>query len=70
MYAGIMSKHVPALIIGSIVKVCPAFITPTALFPGQYISESKMFTEAASKRPKYIIFTIGSFSLHSKLNNQ
>lgn len=24
---------IPALIIGSIVNVCPAFITPTALFP-------------------------------------
>jgi len=27
------SVSIPALIIGSIVKVCPAFITPTALFP-------------------------------------
>lgn len=26
-------NKIPALIIGSIVKVCPAFITPTALFP-------------------------------------
>lgn len=46
----IVSKHEPALIIGSIVKVCPAFITPTALFPGQYITESKMFIEEANKR--------------------
>lgn len=27
--------QIPALIIGSIVKVCPAFITPTALFPAR-----------------------------------
>jgi hypothetical protein len=25
--------HLPALIIGSIVNVCPAFMMPTALFP-------------------------------------
>lgn len=25
--------EIPVLIMGSIVKVCPAFITPTALFP-------------------------------------
>jgi hypothetical protein len=30
---GMNFLHIPALIIGSIVKVWPAFITPTALFP-------------------------------------
>lgn len=29
----VASLHPPALIIGSIVKICPAFIMPTALFP-------------------------------------
>lgn len=38
-------KNLPALIIGSIVKVWPAFITPTALFPDQAKVTRRRLTE-------------------------
>lgn len=32
---GLATRRLPEFIIGSMVNVCPAFITPTALFPDQ-----------------------------------
>ena len=42
-------SHIPALIIGSIVKVCPAFITPTALFPVWIKGKNTFIQEARNK---------------------